>query len=97
MADLDLRELDRLEREMHRTTIGGIYDILNLPAEDIELLGNQLRPLLDLVKKMGTSLEALTIPLWSGVGFPPSLAATGQAYAVLQEYRRAKREAKGGC
>lgn len=85
MADLDLKELDRLEKEMQgkvmSTNVGHIHE--------------QLRPMLDLAERMGEALETMdTVD-----GFASTAQCAGllrgdwkELRAAREVYRRAKGE-----
>ncbi len=58
---LDLIELDRLERKMLTTQVGFAPGVLHLTLLEATNLEHQLRPLLDLVDRLGEALDrALT-------------------------------------
>ena len=91
MSDLNLAELDRLERK------GQGLAVFGLPERDIELLFGQLRPLLDLVDRLGKGLDwALTYTNARKVGEsvatdnPLHARALDAAITARDDWRRAR-------
>lgn len=89
MTDLNLKELDRLEREMHERHVVGLGpDLFNLDIDELSNISSQLRPLLDLVERMGGALYRITPQRDTR----PDLQGFEEAQAVLDDYQRAKGE-----
>ena len=81
----NLPELDRLERERRTpATTDPPYGIRVLSIDDLNFLGDQLRPLLDLVDRLGKAFAPLICKS------APTEAEVNAAITVLAEYRRAK-------
>ena len=103
MSDLDLKELDRLEKRTLTGQVGFTPGLFHLTLDELDFLGDSLRPLLDLVEKMGEALtNVLDVPHEEGCQYPLGglyvctrdcfQRAWKTARAVLEDYRRAKGE-----
>lgn len=56
----NLKELDALEKKMLVREVGFSPGVLHLTLDEMNILADHLRPLLDLVEQMGTALACST-------------------------------------
>lgn len=97
LSQLDLAELERLEKKTLSGCVGFTPGLLHLTVQELDTVGRQLRPLLNLVERMGEKLEDAATALHAeraheGRFWDCQRFGCYSANVTIKSYRRAKGE-----